>query len=90
MAGIVSKILSGNDSEPILEYRHTTMKTPNKEDPNVELIESLITSKTKAIVVVHYAGMACEMDTIMEIAKKHIHKTLNKYRDHREQSREDI
>ena len=35
------------------------------------LIEEAITEKTKAIVPVHYAGVACEMDTIMEIAKKH-------------------
>jgi len=34
-------------------------------------IESAITSKTKAIVPVHYAGVACEMDTIMDIAKRH-------------------
>jgi len=34
-------------------------------------IEAAITSKTKAIVAVHYAGVACEMDTIMTIAKKH-------------------
>jgi dTDP-4-amino-4,6-dideoxygalactose transaminase len=34
-------------------------------------IEALITRKTKAIVVVHYAGVACEMDTIMEIAERH-------------------
>lgn len=34
-------------------------------------LEELITSKTKAIVPVHYAGMACEMDTIMQIAKKY-------------------
>lgn len=34
-------------------------------------IEELITSKTKAIVVVHYAGIACEMDKIMEIAKNY-------------------
>lgn len=41
--------------------------------PNIDesKIESLITSKTKAIVPVHYAGVACEMDTIMEIANKH-------------------
>ncbi len=37
---------------------------------NVELIEGLITSKTKAIVVVHYAGVACDMDVVMSIAKK--------------------
>ena len=35
------------------------------------LIESAITSRTKAIVPMHYAGVACEMDTIMEIAKQH-------------------
>ncbi len=35
------------------------------------LIEAAVTEKTKAIVPVHYAGIACEMDTIMEIAKKH-------------------
>jgi dTDP-4-amino-4,6-dideoxygalactose transaminase len=34
-------------------------------------IEEAITDKTKAVVVVHYAGVACEMDTIMEIAQKH-------------------
>lgn len=35
------------------------------------LIESLITPKTKAIVPVHYAGVACEMDLILSVAKKH-------------------
>lgn len=35
------------------------------------LIESAITPRTKAIVPVHYAGVACEMDTIMEIAGRH-------------------
>jgi len=35
------------------------------------LIEAAITDKTRAIVPVHYAGVACEMDTIMAIAKKH-------------------
>lgn len=34
-------------------------------------IEEKITSKTKAIVPVHYSGQACDMDKIMEIAKKH-------------------
>src|SRR5688572_10829058 len=36
-----------------------------------EKIEELITSKTKAIVPVHYAGVACDMDKIMSIANKH-------------------
>jgi dTDP-4-amino-4,6-dideoxygalactose transaminase len=34
------------------------------------LIEDSITEKTKAIVPVHYAGVPCEMDTILEIAKR--------------------
>jgi len=34
-------------------------------------IEKLITSKTKAVVPVHYAGVGCEMDAILPIAKKH-------------------
>ena len=34
-------------------------------------IEDAITDKTKVIMVVHYAGVACEMDTIMAIARKH-------------------
>lgn len=44
-----------------------------KDHPNMDetKIESLITSKTKAIVPVHYAGVACEMDVIMEIAERH-------------------
>ena len=35
------------------------------------LIEAAITERTKVIAVVHYAGIACEMDKIMDIAKKH-------------------
>ena len=37
----------------------------------VKNIERALTAKTKAIVPVHYAGVACEMDTIMDIAKRH-------------------
>ena len=44
--------------------RDTLMVTP-------EAIESAITPRTKAIIPVHYAGVACEMDTIMDIAKRH-------------------
>ena len=36
-----------------------------------KLIEGAITQKTKAVVVVHYAGVACEMDPILDIAKRH-------------------
>ena len=44
-----------------------------KENPNIdaEQIEALITPRTKVIVPVHYAGVACDMDHIMEIAEKH-------------------
>lgn len=44
-----------------------------KSNPNmdVETIEPLITSKTKAIVPVHYAGIACDMNKIMELANKY-------------------
>ncbi len=43
-------------------------KTMNMDE---NLIESAITEKTRAIVPVHYAGVACEMDKIMEIANKY-------------------
>lgn len=44
-----------------------------KDNPNIDAdtIEALITSKTKAIVPVHYAGVACDMDRIMELAAKY-------------------
>ena len=44
-----------------------------KRNPNIDAdqIEGLITPKTKVIVPVHYAGVACDMDCIMEIAEKH-------------------
>lgn len=42
-------------------------------NPNLdaEALESLITPRTRVIVPVHYAGVACDMDAIMEVAKKH-------------------
>ncbi len=42
-------------------------------NPNIDpdKLEELITPKTKAIVVVHYAGIACDMDKIMDIAHRH-------------------
>lgn len=39
-------------------------------------IEAAITDKTKAIMVVHYAGVACEMDTIMDIARRYRLKVI--------------
>ena len=40
------------------------------------LIEAAITSRTRAIVPVHYAGVACEMDSIMAIARRHSLKVV--------------
>lgn len=48
-----------------VDIRPDTMNIDEKK------IESAITDKTKVICVVHYAGVACEMDAIMDIAKKH-------------------
>lgn len=44
---------------------------PDTMNIDEKLIENAITDKTKAIVPVHYAGVACEMDTILDIAGKH-------------------
>ncbi len=44
---------------------------PKTMNIDANLIEAAITEKTKVIVPVHYAGVACEMDKIMEIAKKY-------------------
>ena len=48
-----------------VDIRPDTMNIDEKK------IEAAITEKTKVICVVHYAGVACEMDTIMEIAKRY-------------------
>lgn len=48
-----------------VDIRPDTMNIDEKK------IEQAITEKTKAIVPVHYAGVACEMDTIMDIARRH-------------------
>jgi len=44
---------------------------PDTMNIDENLIEAAITDKTKAIVPVHYAGVSCEMDKIMEIARKY-------------------
>ncbi len=43
------------------------------DNPNIDAdrLEGLVTDKTKVIVVVHYAGVACDMDKIMDIAHRH-------------------
>lgn len=48
-----------------VDIRPDTMNIDEKK------IEAAITDKTKVIVCVHYAGVACEMDTIMDIARRH-------------------
>ena len=44
---------------------------PDTMNIDEKLIEAAITEKTRAIVPVHYAGVSCEMDTILEIARKY-------------------
>ena len=44
---------------------------PDTMNLDEKLIEDAITEKTRAIVPVHYAGVACEMDTIMDVAARH-------------------
>ena len=44
---------------------------PDTMNIDEHLIEEAITDRTKVIVPVHYAGVACEMDTIMDIARRH-------------------
>lgn len=44
---------------------------PDTMNIDENLVEAAVTARTKAIVVVHYAGVSCEMDTIMDIALRH-------------------
>ena len=44
---------------------------PDTMNMDEALVEDAITEKTKAIVPVHYAGVSCEMDVIMDVAKRH-------------------
>lgn len=49
-------------------FADSEASTPNMD---AAALESLITPKTKAIVVVHYAGMACDMDAVMDLADRY-------------------
>ena len=49
---------------------------PDTMNMDEKLIEAAITEKTRAIVPVHYAGVACEMDTIMALASKYHLKVI--------------
>lgn len=61
---------------------------PDTLNMDERLLERSITSRTKAIIPVHYAGVGCEMDSILDIAKRHgipvvednAHGLLGKYR----------
>jgi dTDP-4-amino-4,6-dideoxygalactose transaminase len=57
----------------VLRGARIVFSDSNTSNPNINIpdIESLITKKTKAIVPVHYAGIACDMDPIMELARKY-------------------
>lgn len=44
---------------------------PDTMNMDERLIEAAVTRKTKAIVPVHYAGVACEMDAILDVARRH-------------------
>ena len=49
---------------------------PNTFNVTAEFIEPLITKKTKAIVVVHLYGQSCDMEPILNLAKKHNLKVI--------------
>lgn len=49
---------------------------PDTMNIDEKLIEAAVTEKTRAIAPVHYAGVACEMDTIMDIASRHNLKVI--------------
>lgn len=51
----------------------TVVFADSSKNPNIDVdkIEALISKKTKAIVVVHYAGFSCDMDKVMAISSKH-------------------
>ena len=53
------------------KFRNTPSLQDKKSNIDADKIEALITPKTKVIVPVHYAGVACDMDKIMEIAHRH-------------------
>ena len=65
-----TSIILGGGVLRFVDIRPDTMNIDEK------LIEEAITPRTKAIIVVHYAGVACEMDTIMDIAKRHNLKVI--------------
>lgn len=65
-----TSILVGGATPVFVDIRPDTMNIDENK------IEAAITPKTKAIAVVHYAGVACEMDKIMEIARRYNLKVI--------------
>lgn len=57
----------------VLRGAHIVFADSRADHPGIDedKIEALITPRTKAIVVVHYAGVACDMDKVMDIAARH-------------------
>jgi dTDP-4-amino-4,6-dideoxygalactose transaminase len=64
----VSTALAFTRQGAVLKFADSCSAHPGMDSAK---IEELITAKTKAIAVVHYAGVACDMDAIMSIASKH-------------------
>ncbi|MBR2810372.1 MAG: aminotransferase class I/II-fold pyridoxal phosphate-dependent enzyme, partial [Solobacterium sp.] len=64
---------SSTANSPLLSKAKLVFTDIRPDTMNIDetKIEAAITDKTKVIVVVHYAGVACEMDTIMDIAARH-------------------
>ena len=65
-----TSVLIGGGTPVFVDIRPDTMNIDENK------IEDAITERTKAIVVVHYAGVACEMDTVLAIAKRHNLKVI--------------
>jgi dTDP-4-amino-4,6-dideoxygalactose transaminase len=79
----------------ILRGAHIRFVDSRPDHPGIDesKIEELITNRTKAIVVVHYAGVACDMDMVMDIANRHdlyviedAAQAINSYYTHRDGS----
>lgn len=56
-----------------LRGAHIVFADSHADHPNLDAgkVEELITPRTKAVICVHYAGMACEMDTLVALTEKH-------------------
>ncbi len=69
---------SSTATAPVLCGAKLVFVDVRKDTMNIDetKIEAAITDKTKAIIAVHYAGVACEMDTILDIAKRHNLKVI--------------